>query len=202
MRLNLAAFLPRSTLNGPGERAVVWAQGCPRAPACQGCVNPGMLDTARVVELVEVEELAERILAEPALSGVTFSGGEPFHQAAPLAALAGLLGALAPALTLTVFSGYALEELAASQRSDWRALLQRIDLLIDGPYREALACDEPLRASANQRLHLLTGRIRPADVETIPAASVEVFLDARGQISFTGVPPRGLLEGLRRDLAG
>ena len=203
MRLNLAAFLPRSTLNGPGERAVVWAQGCPRTPACKGCVNPGMLDASRVVELVEVKALAERILSDPGLSGVTFSGGEPFHQAGALAALARLLRVRSPALTLTVFSGHTLEELAASKRADWRALLEHIDLLVDGPYREELACDDaPLRASTNQRLQFLTHRIRPADVEAIPAASVEVFLDAQGEIRCTGVPPKGLLEGLRRDLAG
>ena len=38
MRLNLARTLPRSAANGPGERFVLWVQGCPLA--CPGCWNP------------------------------------------------------------------------------------------------------------------------------------------------------------------
>jgi len=32
------SMLPRSTANGPGERAVVWFQGCDLR--CSGCWNP------------------------------------------------------------------------------------------------------------------------------------------------------------------
>ena len=82
--VNVAAFLPRSRANGPGERAVVWVQGCPR-PVCPGCWNPAFLDVNHEATRVSVPDLAARILALDGLDGVTFSGGEPFHQAAALA---------------------------------------------------------------------------------------------------------------------
>ena len=83
--LNLHEFIPRSRANGPGERAVVWVQGCPRK--CPGCFNPA---TQAFVdrELVSVDELESQILAQEGIDGVTFSGGEPFAQAGQLAELA------------------------------------------------------------------------------------------------------------------
>lgn len=39
--LQVGAFEPRSLVNGPGVRAVVWVQGCGRR--CPGCFNPEFL---------------------------------------------------------------------------------------------------------------------------------------------------------------
>ncbi|PSN14309.1 hypothetical protein C7271_21790, partial [filamentous cyanobacterium CCP5] len=35
--LNIMGYVDRSEVNGPGQRAVVWVQGCLRA--CPGCFN-------------------------------------------------------------------------------------------------------------------------------------------------------------------
>ncbi|MCA9706513.1 MAG: radical SAM protein [Myxococcales bacterium] len=84
MRLNLARTLPKSAANGPGERFVVWVQGCPLA--CPGCWNPDTWSFAPR-RVVEVAAMAEEILAVSGIEGVTFTGGEPFMQAHALAAL-------------------------------------------------------------------------------------------------------------------
>jgi pyruvate formate lyase activating enzyme len=79
------------TVDGPGVRAVVFAEGCPLR--CVYCHNP---DTwvCREADLTEVDSLAERILRlYPYIKkgGVTFSGGEPCLQAEFFCELAGKL---------------------------------------------------------------------------------------------------------------
>jgi anaerobic ribonucleoside-triphosphate reductase activating protein len=75
------SMLPRSAVNGPGERAVVWLQGCDLR--CRGCFNPASHPFRRDRD-APVEEISEWILACDAIEGVTFSGGEPFQQAGDL----------------------------------------------------------------------------------------------------------------------
>ena len=84
---------------------------------------------------------------------MTISGGEPFLQAAPLAALAARIHALGG--SVITYTGYLFEELAGRARKDAgiAALLDATDLLIDGPYIAALrSLDIAWRGSSNQRL--------------------------------------------------
>ena len=85
MRLNIAQTLPRSAVNGPGERFVIWVQGC--SFACPGCWNP---DTWSFEQrnLHDVDQLIAEVLATEGTEGVTFTGGEPFAQAGALTAVA------------------------------------------------------------------------------------------------------------------
>jgi anaerobic ribonucleoside-triphosphate reductase activating protein len=74
-------MLPRSAVNGPGERAVVWFQGCDLQ--CRGCFNPASHPFNRHRDKPG-EDVAELILACRGIEGVTFSGGAPFQQAGDL----------------------------------------------------------------------------------------------------------------------
>lgn len=127
--LKLAGFLARSSVNGPGIRAVIWVQGCPLR--CDGCFNPGFLPFSNGYP-VTAENLAKTILAIDHLDGVTFSGGEPFAQAAPLAELGALLRRCG--LTVVTFTGFTWDQLTAKNRTAWRNLLSVTDMLIAGPY--------------------------------------------------------------------
>lgn len=180
--INLHDFVPRSRANGPGERAVVWVQGCPRK--CPGCFNP---DTQPFVnrKLVTVDELESRILAQENIDGVTFSGGEPFAQAETLAELARRLRRCG--LTVVCYTGYTLEQLKAGNREDWSALLEQVDLLIDGPFIESERCHEPYRGSGNQKLYFLSDRIHPHEVEE-GNQTAEFTLSVDGQVIQTGFP--------------
>jgi anaerobic ribonucleoside-triphosphate reductase activating protein len=190
--LHLAGFLAKSTANGPGQRSVVWVQGCARA--CPGCFNPEMQDPAGGEERSEDEVIAAVLAAD--VEGVTFSGGEPFDQAEALARVAAALRARG--LSVVCYSGNTYEELLGRDDAGTHALLANIDVLIDGPFVEELRVTVPLRGSSNQRLIALTDRYTPADLEDSPAA--EVTVSAAG-LTASGVDHADILARIRERLA-
>lgn len=204
--LRVAAFEPRSEVNGPGVRAVVWVQGCPREPICPGCYNPAFLPMQGPAEIVTASEMAARIFALPDIAGITLSGGEPFAQAAALAALARLVKSRG--LTVMVFSGRTLRELRASNDPSVAALLAETDLLVDGPFVRERRGALPLRSSDNQELHFLSGRIRPEDVDSDASSgggandAVEIVVDSSGDARATGLVDASLLRELAIKLRG
>jgi anaerobic ribonucleoside-triphosphate reductase activating protein len=181
----VAARVRDTEAEGPGRRWALWVQGCPLR--CPGCCNPEMLP-ARARdgrdELVSVDELAREALDTPGIEGVSFLGGEPFAQAAPLAALAERVRAVG--LSVMVFTGYTLAELEA--REDARALLAATDLLVDGRYDETLP-ETASRwiGSRNQGLHFLSDRYRADDPRFLRKNSVELRLRA-GVLTVNGWP--------------
>lgn len=181
--INMAAFLPASSVNGPGLRAVVWVQGCRRR--CPGCFNPEML-ALKENQLVTAAELAGRILAAGSIDGVTFSGGEPFLQAAALAELAAIM--IKHGLTVMVFTGYEYKELIQAGQPDWHKLLQATDLLVAGPYLAHRPSRSYLRGSANQELIFLSPRLRDHPDIIRPAGQAREFIiDGAGNVIITGL---------------
>lgn len=179
----MAAFLARSEVNGPGLRAVVWVQGCPRR--CAGCFNQDMLEF-RDNKIITVKQLADRILAIQGLAGVSFSGGEPFAQALPLAQLAETL--TQQGLNIVIFTGYTYTELKAGNDPAWNRLLAAVDLLVAGPFMQELPTQEYLLGSANQELLFLTDRLKnhPA-IGNHSETTVEVTIDTTGTVNITGL---------------
>jgi anaerobic ribonucleoside-triphosphate reductase activating protein len=172
------AIEPASRANGPGLRTVIWFQGCRRA--CPGCFNPLTHAADGGVEM-ETEELANRI----ATLGVSISGGEPFEQPEALLDLVQRLRARD--LSILIYSGYAIEEIRAMPAGP--PVLGAIDILIDGPYIDALRGQGGFPGSANQRIHLLTSRHRPEEFVSLPRT--EIILHRDGSITLTGAaPPR------------
>jgi hypothetical protein len=233
--LRCGAFEPRSLVNGPGVRAVLWVQGCGRR--CPGCFNPDFLprEGGRTVPVAEViqwiraaaaasrersadfQSAVSRISNPPApgpadalptgsrrysrletcapneeesfaasipsstlyppsspLEGLSFSGGEPFDQAAALALVAQAVRVMG--LGVLIFTGHPWDDLEHSPDADHRALLAAADLLVAGPYERDhppihlsnnppihSPPPHPLLASANQRLIFLTDRYRTHD---------------------------------------
>jgi anaerobic ribonucleoside-triphosphate reductase activating protein len=199
-RLNLAGFLPRSAVNGPGTRAVLWVQGCPHR--CRGCFNEQFQRFIPVTPAA-VDELAETITAIPGIDGVTFSGGEPFSQAGPLAELGEKLRSCG--FSVVTYSGYTVEQLAKGNDPAWPALLAATDLLIAGPYVAKCARPDFLKGSANQQVIALGTRIRlPRDAgPAIPAgARAEFTIHPDGTITASGFPAPDLLFRLASRLGG
>lgn len=178
--LQLAAFLPHSRANGPGLHSVLWVQGC--ALRCEGCFNPGFQPFAGGYEAT-VDEVIALLLAQPDTEGVSFSGGEPFAQAAALAEVAEAVQAAGKGVM--IFTGYESATLHASRNPGVQRLFFASDLIAAGPYRRDLPLCHPLLASANQELLYLTGRYR--GVELGPRRS-EFRIDADGMVSTTGFP--------------
>lgn len=63
----------------------------------------------------------ERFLEDPLLSGMTFSGGEPFSQPEPLCELAGKVKETGK--DVVIFIGYTLEQLEAMENPFVKKLL-------------------------------------------------------------------------------
>jgi len=140
-----------SIVDGPGVRFVVFAQGCTRG--CKGCHNPETWDPAGGREITARELFRELRKSPDSVKGLTISGGEPFLQAGELAELA--LRAHNIGLDVVTYTGYVYEDLLemAAYDPDIASLLRETDILVDGPYVEALR-DIRLRfrGSANQRI--------------------------------------------------
>jgi len=183
--LNLAHWLPRSRVNGPGERFVIWVQGC--GLACKGCWNPDTWSFAPR-HLVSAETLMGWISATPGIEGVTFSGGEPFAQAGALVHLARKIREAG--LSLMIFTGHELHELRSDAAVE---LLSLADIAVTGRYVESER-DLTLRwrGSRNQRVVCLTGRYTPSVLEA-GTGETEIVLGSDGSLVFTGFPERALL---------
>lgn len=179
MKLRIHAVEPRSRANGPGARFVVWLQGC--TLGCPGCFNPTTHDAAGGRE-VTIDELADQLrAAQP--DGLSLSGGEPLQQAEAAAALLDVARELG--LSTLAFSGYTIEEIRALPGGP--AVLDRLDVLIDGRYVASERLATGLRGSANQRIQLLTDRHTRAEVEATPVA--EIRIGKTGEVILTGVNP-------------
>ena len=188
--LNCAGFLPRSVVNGPGVRAVLWVQGCPIR--CEGCFNPQFWSFSRA-DYIPVSSLAERILSISGIDGVTFSGGEPFAQAHALALLGEMLHR--HNLSIVTYTGYTYAQVIAGDNPSWQHLLTVTDLLIAGPYVPALSCAKPFIGSANQEVIRLSDRIPPITVMPEEKnAEVEFTIDSEGTLTATGFPDVQLLQ--------
>ena len=128
--MRIANTVSDSIVDGPGLRFTVFTQGCPHR--CPGCHNP-------------------ELSGNPLTDGLTLSGGEPFCQAAECAALARI--ARERGLNVWAYTGYTYKRLLAGEVPDALALLEQVDVLVDGPFVEAEKSYAALfRGSANQRL--------------------------------------------------
>ncbi|MFA6318480.1 MAG: 4Fe-4S single cluster domain-containing protein [Elusimicrobiota bacterium] len=183
MKLRIGRTISNSAVNGPGERFVVWTQGCGRR--CPGCSNVGLLPRDGGVS-VDVAELAAEIGREPAIRGVTLSGGEPLDQAE---AAAELLRLIDPRLDSVVFTGCTIEEVRADPAK--ALILESADFLVAGPFVQGLASEAGrCIGSSNQTLHALTGRIREEDW---PPQGLEVHISSQGDLALTGFFPAKFL---------
>ena len=145
--LDLSGIVSDSIVDGPGIRTTVFSQGCPHH--CPGCHNPETWDFG-CGTIVPVEAIVDIVKSNPLCRGVTFSGGEPFAQAAGFARLAKLLKE--QGYEVASYSGYTFEELLEGSE-DQKQLLEAIDILIDGPFLLAeKSLEIAFRGSRNQRI--------------------------------------------------
>jgi anaerobic ribonucleoside-triphosphate reductase activating protein len=150
--MRLVGITHESIVDGPGIRVVIFTQGCPFR--CEHCHNPESWPIEGGTEYNVRQVL--RMIKKPGpkgkkVTGVTFSGGEPFLQAAELALVA--IEAHRIGWDVVTFTGYTYETLKENTDTDVQALLAHTDYLIDGPYVHAQRdVDLKFRGSDNQRL--------------------------------------------------
>ena len=145
--LELSGIVSDSIVDGPGIRTTVFSQGCPHH--CPGCHNPETWEFGCGTPMAE-ETILQIVRSNPLCRGVTFSGGEPFAQAAAFAKLAKLLKEAG--YEVASYTGYTFEQLLKGNLHQL-ALLENIDILIDGPFlMEEKTLELSFRGSRNQRI--------------------------------------------------
>ena len=148
--IRVAGIVRESIVDGPGIRFVVFAQGCPHR--CMGCHNEATHDFSGG-EDCEIEKIVSEIEKNPLLSGVTFSGGEPFAQPEGFLDLAVRLKE--KNINIIAYTGYTYEELLdlSFENESVNGLLARIDILIDGRFvLEKRDLRLKFTGSSNQRI--------------------------------------------------
>ncbi len=158
--LRISGVIDESIVDGPGIRYVIFTQGCPHH--CEGCHNPQTHDFGGGTETT-TEKLLQEIADAPMLSGVTFSGGEPFAQPEPMCEIARQLKK--DGRHIMAYSGYTFEQLRDSDDPAVRELLSLCDILVDG--RFVLAQRDislRFRGSSNQRVIDVPGSLAGGEV--------------------------------------
>ena len=98
---------------------------------------------------VKLRVLYDEIKANPLITGVTYSGGEPFIQTRPLITLSKILKE--EGYSLWSYSGYTFDKLSDDFMR--HELLELLDVVVDGPFVQSLkSLDLDFRGSSNQRI--------------------------------------------------
>jgi anaerobic ribonucleoside-triphosphate reductase activating protein len=175
------AVLPRSRANGPGLRYVIWSQGC--TLGCAGCFNPQTHSPGGPGLVRQAGEMADAVLAEPGIEGVTLSGGEPLEQPAAVAAFCRRVRARS-GLSIVVLTGFTRAEI---ERAPGRmAAVGDADMVIAGRYNARRHLGSGLRGSANKVYWARTSRYRAGDFAAGP--DVELIVAPDGSVTVTGLP--------------
>jgi anaerobic ribonucleoside-triphosphate reductase activating protein len=146
MTLRVLDILFETMMDGPGLRTSIYFAGCKHH--CKGCHNPQSWDMNGGYSMPINHILT--LIKEDEFANVTFSGGDPFYQVDAVTELAKRIKAETDK-TIWCYTGFTIEEIR--EDPNLSKLLQYIDVLVDGPYVEALRnTDLPFRGSENQRI--------------------------------------------------
>ena len=153
--MNYADIRPVDVANGPGVRVSIFVSGCTHR--CKGCFNPETWDFQYGNPFGETEIQAILThLDKPYIKGLSLLGGEPFEpqNQRTVLELVNRVREQLPEKTIWCYSGYLFEALAAGRVGDCsRALLEKLDVLVDGPFvEEKKELSLRFRGSSNQRL--------------------------------------------------
>jgi anaerobic ribonucleoside-triphosphate reductase activating protein len=200
MLLRVYRIKDRCRTLGPGERAVVWFQGC--SLRCPGCIAYEM-NLSSTFDSMSPQLLAARLMAIDGIEGITLTGGDPFDQ--PRDLLAEFLECIRQGSDLSVmcYTGRTFDQLTVGEDAGiHRRILQHVDVLVDGPYVEELNEGHKWRGSANQRIFLLTDRYRALEAELAVARerTLEFELTTSNELYMSGIPPRGFMRRFVRQL--
>lgn len=179
MYINIHSVIKSSRVNGPGDRFVIWTQGCRKG--CKNCYNPETWSHYKN-NLITIEEIIEGIKNSSA-TGVTISGGDPFEQPEELFYLLMKIKQLSLSDGVIVFSGYTIEEIRV--REELRKSLDYIDVLIDGLYIDEKRISSGLAGSSNQEFHFLTDKISRDNIFIDQEVEIHLLGDL---IQLTGFP--------------
>jgi len=184
--IRLGDTLSSSQIYGPGNRFVIWVQGC--SLECPGCWNKEFWTTESGYEL-EISKLISIISSTNEIEGITILGGEPLEQ--PEATLNLIQSVKRIGLTVMLYTGYEENEMTDLQLE----CIYASDIVIMGRYVASMR-DTTLRwrGSSNQEIKILSEAYK--DIEIEEKEEVEITIDTNGAISMAGYPQKWLLNVL------
>ena len=135
--------------NGEGCRVTLWVAGCTHH--CKGCHNPQTWSFKSGREFTEdIKNKLYNVLKLPYIKGITLSGGDPLDSFDDIFELVKDIKNSFNDKDIWLFSGYTLEDI---QNSEKNIILEYIDVLVDGDFKEELKdLTLKFRGSSNQRI--------------------------------------------------
>ncbi len=179
---NVATFVKRSSIYGPGARFVIWFQGC--ALRCMGCWNKAFW-SFHLTSFYTVDELFELICQEDGIDGVTLLGGEPLHQAHNLLKLLKKLRRIG--LSTMLYTGFESEEINSDPVK--QQVVEQSDIVICGRYlNEFRSTYLKWRGSSNQRIIINNEKYKPLFESLSEENQVEIHIGDDGEVVLIGYP--------------
>lgn len=157
--MNYANIKNTDIANGEGVRVSLFVSGCTHH--CKNCFNPETWDFCYGKPFTkDVEDQIIKMLEPSYIQGLTLLGGEPMepqNQKALLPFIKRIRDTYGNSKTIWCYTGYVLDrDLLKDSRARCEStneLLQNIDVLVDGPFVEALKnISLKFRGSSNQRI--------------------------------------------------
>lgn len=148
----VADYKPFTMVDGPGVRCAIYLSGCKfLCPGCYNVVAQNFHYGSPYTQALEDQIIAD--LSQPYVQGLTLLGGEPFLNTAVALQLTQRVRAeFGTTKDIWSWTGYTWEELM-KETPDKQALIQALDVLVDGRFVQALM-DLTLRfrGSSNQKM--------------------------------------------------
>ncbi len=178
--MNIAHIETQSYIYGPGCRFVIWVQGC--SLHCKGCWNAEMWHFEAKKTYSVADLLAEIMLYQSDIEGITLLGGEPLDQYEEVLSL--VKCAREKGFSVMLFTGYEMAEMETNFHSE---ILKYIDILISGRYELAKRTTKhQWIGSTNQAISFLSSRYQ--DYVLSNHNYVEITLEDSGQVTYLGFP--------------
>lgn len=152
-------IFPVTTL-GPGERIVIWTQGCSKR--CKNCASRELWekDSAKDIAVDELIESIREYIGNETLDGITITGGDPLEQPEELKVLLEELHTFSHDILL--YTGYEYGELQEQLGAAYlEQLRETVSVLIDGRYVDHKNDNKSaLIGSVNQTIHYFDESVR------------------------------------------
>ena len=151
--MKYAAIKENDYINGEGICVSFWVQGCPHR--CEGCHNPEQWDFNGGYELPNdyKGQIIKAISANGLTRNFSILGGEPLcpNNIDLVLNTVSAVRVAYPHIKIFIWTGYSFEDI--KQDIKVQEILEKIDVLIDGPYKQELRdVTLKLRGSANQKI--------------------------------------------------
>lgn len=182
-------IIENTRVEGPGLRTAIWTQGC--SIHCKGCMIPTTWEFS-TLNGYKVEDLADKIISNKRIEGLTILGGEPFDQSEALYKLVQRIKSNSN-LSIMLFTGYTSKDLEETNPY-FSKIIPLLDIFIEGPYiEEKTDFSREWVGSSNQEIHFITDRYKHLEkiiYKDTNDHKIEIRLSKDGSVNINGMLPK------------